>query len=648
MAEEGGGTEIHAKLVLDDEAKEAAEKLKEGFEGISERVHETQHELAEMAKQALAVAAGFELDRGIESIKELGHEVMNAAEQSEQTEKSIAGLLAMTDKTGKSFEELTVDAKEVHDQLETIGVRAGASGDAVADAFEMIASRSQKSTEELVNLTDKMALAGKILPGGVGQIASAWRDLESGIVRPRNALVQMMVQSHMVQGSMKQVAHHLTEMMQQPGGTEKVFDLAEKAVSKMADTAKNAPLSYSGLIQSLKSIRELAFKEAGEPIIQGLKGPLNDLREYFIKNQRAIEEWAHSAGEKVGEWVKEAAEDMKEGFEYLKNHAEEIENAIKSGVAAAKAMVEFILAHKEEIAMAFGMSKAFQGGMALGKGVSSAMEFGGTLSKVGAGEGAAVAGLEAGGVAASAVALAAFGAAIISVGLAVDQAGKLWRELPSKAQDADAKLRALYEAAYAGQIEWAGRLRDELVVLNPEMAALANNLQALAKTNAEVNKALDANTTRDLAFEDTEAGKGGGAAKFAVQLFMQDLDTAVSTHDKATLEHMAKFLATHQNLVDAMHKAGVDITKEGAYLVGAFENIGQHSMAEEIRGILDKQRKDAAKVGPPVMDFRGSTFNIKQDFRDQDPDRVVAMMRKDLIHSAAARTQSRMSPSFGM
>jgi hypothetical protein len=41
---EGHTTEVGAKLVLDDHASEAAEKLKEGFEHISERVHEAQHE----------------------------------------------------------------------------------------------------------------------------------------------------------------------------------------------------------------------------------------------------------------------------------------------------------------------------------------------------------------------------------------------------------------------------------------------------------------------------------------------------------------------------------------------------------------------------------------------------------------------------
>lgn len=652
MGEKEGGTEIHAKLVLDEEAKEAAERLREGFEGIKEKVHETQHELMEMAKQAVAVGVGFEMFRGIESIKELGHEVLDAAEQSDQAEKNIAGLLAVSDKTGKSFEELQTEAKGVHEELETIGIKAGASGEVLGEAFEMIASRSKKSAHEILELTDKMATAGRILPGGIGQIANAWRDMEQGIIRPRNALVQLMVQSHVVDGTMKQTARYLTQMMQTPGGSEKAFELAEMAITRMAAKAKDAPMSYGQLIQSLKNIRELVFKDAGEPIIAGLKGPVQELRDYLIENKQAIEEWSHAAGVKVGVWVKEAAHEIKEGFQYLQNHAQEIEDAIKGGFHMAKEVVEFILAHKEELALAFGASKVAGIAGSVGQGI-------GALGALG--EGASTAGI--------------IGVAGVAGGMAGIALAKAWETNVTEPTIAQTQqvYAALEEASKQGQVERAHELRDEVVLLDSSYASLANHLAETAARNKQMIASNDEYEKGLLDAFDSQAGrKEKKDQAWAVQQYMAEFNDAVDRGDQATQAQMAAYIVTHQNLLDAMHTSGVDITKGGEQLANVISNLtrvvfanavtftneggtlhgmggetssNKNMIAEEIRGMLKSTK---AALSSPVMDFSGSTFHIHQDFRDVDPDRVIAVMRKDLVHSAAARTQSRSALPFGM
>jgi hypothetical protein len=55
----------------------------------------------------------------------------------------------------------------------------------------------------------------------------------------------------------------------------------------------------------------------------------------------------------------------------------------------------------------------------------------------------------------------------------------------------------------------------------------------------------------------------------------------------------------------------------------------------------------AGTRGAPVVDARGSTFNIKQDFRDQDPDRIAVIFSEDLNRHAEARIRSRSSTPFG-
>jgi hypothetical protein len=620
-------TEIHAKLVLDEGAEKATERLKEGFEHLTERVHETQHELMGMAKQALAVAAGFEMTRGIDSIKEFGHEVIGAAVASEEQERSLAGLIAMTDKTGMSFEETQEKAKDLHDNLEGLAIESGNTGDAVSDAFEMIASRSKKSTAEVLALTDKMSTASRVLPGGIGAISAAWRDMETGIVRPKNAIVQLLVQTHTVSGTMKNVAKGISQMMQ-AGQSEKVFELAEKAIDKMAKTAEKAPFTFKQLTTSLEGVRELAFKSFGEPMLAELGPPLESLKRYLLGHREAIEAMAKSMGEKVGEWLKAAAEDMEHAFEYLRDHATEIENAIVTGAHALKDVVMFIIEHKEALAVAWGAKTAASGVMGL----------------VGSGGGMVGAAATAVG---GAAALGAIGLAVGAVTAAGWQFSKLWNELPSKLQEAQAKIDAMYREAAEGQIEDVSRLRDEVIVLNPELIALANNLQALAKSNATSDKLGRALDDKNLDLEDIQAGKGGGAAQFAVQQYVDQFGEAVKRGDRAAAEHMAQFISTHQNIIDAMHKAGVELGETGKFLVGTLENVGQHMIAEEVKGILSKEKKEGAKPAGATLDFRGSQFHIHQDFKDGDPDRVIQVFRKDLAEHAAARVSARTSGAFG-
>ncbi len=119
--------EVSTKLTLDDHASKGLEKLKSGFEHVSERVHEAQGELGGLLKQAAATAVGFQFDRGIESLKELGMEAFHAAAANEEQIKSLAGLVSMTDKSGMSIEELTKAGAGLKDELEAISVKAGAT-----------------------------------------------------------------------------------------------------------------------------------------------------------------------------------------------------------------------------------------------------------------------------------------------------------------------------------------------------------------------------------------------------------------------------------------------------------------------------------------------------------------------------------------
>src|SRR5580700_9446836 len=96
-------TEIGTKLTLDDHAHEALEKVKEGFESLGEKVHEVGRDMMGMAKQAAAVAIGFQLSGSIESVKELGEEIFESATHLAEQKKELAGAISMVEKGEQSF-----------------------------------------------------------------------------------------------------------------------------------------------------------------------------------------------------------------------------------------------------------------------------------------------------------------------------------------------------------------------------------------------------------------------------------------------------------------------------------------------------------------------------------------------------------------
>lgn len=639
-------TEVGAKLVLDDHASEAAEKLKEGFEHISERVHETQHELAGFAKQALATAAGFQLDRGLDSIKEFGEEVFSAARNVGEETKELRGLLAMTDKAGSSFEELSGQAKELHENLEGMAIDLGAPSNATIDAFSMIAERSNKTSDQVKEMVGQMIYAGRAVPGGLGQIASAYRDLESGIVRPRNEIVLLMKQTGVAGGSVRDIAKGMTHLMQT--NPHKAFELADQAIGRMSEKMKNAPLGFGSIVNSLKDIREELFAAVGEPMIKAITGPLTQVRQYLVANKEKMGEYARELGEHVGEWVKEAAHMIENGFEWVKTHADEIESAIKEGAALLKASVEFLLSHKEEIRdlvlakMGAGMLEkgagAVQGAIGIGRGAASVMQGGSELL-----------GLEA----SSAGALASVGALAAGIaGLAaITWSAKAIYDDVSKFSDDDsnARIEALKRASEAGNVahDTLQQWRDALVTVHPEMLAMVDHLMQMADAARKVHEdqAKDAHGIG----EQLRNAQGN---KVAVAMFHDAFKRMQLAHNEAQMKYLASVLSANQSLVDGMHKAGIDLSDIGEELKKAYGVVrpDDAGAATEIQAILDEQKKAAAKaaVSSSVFDFRGSHFQITQDFRDQDPDRLILAFTRDLGRVAAAQTQSKFARGNGL
>lgn len=632
---EGHNTEVGTKLVLDDHATAALHRVGQGFEKISEHVHHAQGELGGFARQAIATAAGFQLSGAIESIKELGMEGFKAAAANEEQIKGLAGLVAITDKVGLSYEQTLKQGEELKENLERISIAAGQNADALIDSFGMIAEKTTKTKEEVVELTEKLAFAARATRGGVEGLAGAFAQLEMGIIRPRNQLVMLMKQTGVVAGDAKKIAKSLTAMM--AGGDEqkaKVFELAEQAVSRMADKMRNAPLTYAEIVKSLHTIRENIFEALGGPMVKALTPALDNLRRYLVENKHAIEAYAESMGVKVGDWIKSATESVADGFKYLQTHAQEIEAAIKSGAKTAKDVVEFILAHKEEIAIAYGVRTAAPM-------VGSAIDAGKTALSVGGmiGAGSSVGGIALGGGAVAAAAgLAALTAAIVAVGAAAYEAYLLSQEIPTQQDDINAKLEAFKRITEKDGLLDKGDLDD-----------LARFRRELGEMSVEAGRAADAmwgarsNRQTDDARLNAEAAAG---TPESMARLVAAYEGAVKTHDTYHQKFITSLMGQSTNLQSAFLNASDNIAGGFEHLIELLSLSQGAKSAAEFRRMHDLLKGNAKSQNVFNANFSGN-ITVNQDFRDADPDRVAIILRQDLVKQAESRRQGMMGMAFG-
>ena len=121
-----------------------------------------------------------------------------------------------------------------------------------------------------------------------------------------------------------------------------------------------------------------------------------------------------------------------------------------------------------------------------------------------------------------------------------------------------------------------------------------------------------------------------------------------------TFEGLAKFFGGVLDIgygVNAPKKQGEE--KAGGWLdnfLSAFDKTfdDQKSKRAGDSGLIADAEANNAKMAKKtvVNDFRGSKIEVKQDFRDADPDRVWVQMVDALSNQAQSRVSSRLAPEF--
>lgn len=131
--------------------------------------------------------------------------------------------------------------------------------------------------------------------------------------------------------------------------------------------------------------------------------------------------------------------------------------------------------------------------------------------------------------------------------------------------------------------------------------------------------------------------------------YVAAFDLAAKAHDGATQAGIAAFLKDNESMAEALRIKGPEIFKSGSEgFIKALESAGMGEEAKKLSEGWKTGAKNALAVGkgPQVNQYIG-TVNVKQDFKDIDPERVAIVFRNDLAKHGVARLQPLGAKAFG-
>jgi hypothetical protein len=609
--------EVRVRLILDSNAKGATEEFKKHVDsaGVAAKAAGAS---SSSGMTAFAVAAGGVLghlaEKAFELTKKAFEAPIEAFMESQAQVKALAGSFALIDQGGNSFQALKEYAADVKDELEDMGMALGVADDELVSVFNNIIERGGRSVESAQALTEQMALAGRAVPGGARGLSEAMEQVQMGMVRAKNPIVGMISATGLLKGNAKQVAAEMQKM-----DVAKQMELAEKAVGKMADKMKDAPMSFKEAKTSLEILFSNLLENAGESMTAGLTKSILEFRAKFVDSKGEATDLTTSL-----------MDGAKKFGEFLSN--------------AFSAVQPFIQGFSDGIAIAGEEFKIIWG-----DGKDAWELFRDTAQFVGQMLGIAVKMFAAG-----------IGAVIVAIRETVNfLAVAVGRLLVSASQMPGMKEDTSTELGNAGvtamQFGVAGEQKDLLAKMRSVGGGDFGDLRKQYAESvvgtmgdegaalAQIEEAAAARRNAQQNIDEAQKALMQGQASFYIESFKKASDA----HDEAAKENIARFLVANQGMANSIRDLGPEVLGGAVKdFVGTLKNIGAGDLAKQIGGGM-KLKMGLPDKTPINQTFTGP-INIKQDFRDQDPDRIAVAFKQDLGRAASSRLQSRLSSPFGM
>lgn len=615
MADKGDkalAAEVGIRMVIDTNAKAATEALKGAFGQISAKAKaEGITAGGLLTKGAMGAATLLKgglmmhvaaATAGVGAVIGLAHKAKDAFEESAAQVKELAGTLTILDQKNNAWGDVKEYAGDLKNELEEIAIQLGTTDDAAVQMFTHVVERGARSVEEAKKLTGEMIIAGRALPGGAESIAQGFSMMQMGMTRARNPVVQLIAATHTMKGSAKEVAKELQKMP-----IEKQLEKAEEAIGKMSAKMRDVPMTMGQMKKSMGVVWGNLFEDAGETITKGMKPFVQRAYDLLLGNRDALTGVAKEFGDNVAKGLDFAFGVADELIKAIQANWGDIESAFKEMREVIEPVFKYIYENKGTFAKTFADLAVL-----LIKAATWIMK-----------------------------AMATVYSTIGSVAKTIGKSGMLGEGLADFIGDEEREEQRKKMSSRVKEFgPGASMSPEEYNRLRQQYVATAEGTKKASTAGSDFDASYRRAMDDHLATMKSVEGARDAALTDDASKYGKMFDIAAKANDQAAMIYVAKFLEGNTSLQNALIKAGPDVLKSFDQLKTVLGNLGEKELVDKLGG--KKIDLGIAAKGGITQNFNGP-INVKQDFRDQDPDRVAMVFKEEMGRVGSNRLQSMFS-----
>lgn len=651
---------VALRLEQTDAAASEIDKLRKRVLELEGQVEKTDTSFMEMAKQAAAMAFAVNLLPAIHQTIDFAKSLAMASAEGDAADTAVAGLI--TTVQGIPWGQAKEQAQGFGDDLDELSAKAGVAGDDLAGAFQAmleLRGATERGTADAQRQVEQISVVAGVLGKSAEGLSREFGFMEEGVLKTKGQLFQLLQTTGIFGDNTKKAAQHWASLTE-----ESRIKALDFGLRKVSESMAKAEPSSKQLLTSIESLYDTAKERLGDSLMHELVPVLTSVKDRMSAAVPAIERVAHQIGPAVGHWVGRAVDKVESGLKYLETHSQEISDAITSAYDHAKGVVDFILANKDAIALAFGAKTAIP---LVGGAVKGAQ-----AAYAGASGIAGLAGF--GGTAGTLAVMGAFAAAVAVFAGAAYFFGKHVQESKEHVEAQTSTLEAITKVAQSGDIARVEKLsatfRQMAMAtdgeLNPALRTALEHIKGIADTSQRMKQAdagaieaeiaLATSKLKDLpAVTAAQLGAGQSqkaAEEYAANVVANQAALLIDAYGEATRTGNASLAVMAAQTIAGSKALQEAFLKSSANVQGGLEQFADVLLSggAQFAGFASAIRGKAAKAVPtaPVVHMSGGqTFKITQDFRDQDPDRVALVFQRDMVKLAENRIQARTTIPFG-
>lgn len=595
---------VKADLTLDaTKAKAQAVQMQAKIQQLGRRIAGTSTLAGGLTRNLIAIGGAYlginALVRGFSSL------TRGAVQYASELEKIQIGLTAvLTAVQGTDWNTAAQTSGRIFEQVRQDSIKSVATAQELFRIYQGIVGPilgAGKGLEVVRTITRDTVNAAGVL--GV-DLAQAQRDVNMmarGTAGMEVKLFSMLRSTGAIVESTEEWNKGLT-------GGERVEKL-QAALAKFAKSGDKFAKSFAGTTSTFRGIRQEFTRSAFQPVMDAMAGSLFRINSILIENQEIIQK-------RLRAWGEQTAQRLTRIFKIAEN-----------GVMMLATRWDEVLAKMERIGQmmrnlgmlgAGAMAAQVVGRPALGAAVGLGGTLAGAAGATTAGAGAVAMGASF-GIAAAAAGLLASGVLVLSeqwehFKLIFDA----WKPILAGLGTDVVMIAKLMWETLAPALKVVGHIIGAVVTVG--LLMLIKELRVLAHWTVRVMVVMKNISTAIYDF----AVPAFNELWMVIEKFATLLGFSVNkiTKDYEKLQKVGQV-----DPLDALRKQMGDISQP-----------------------FDRYR--TTSTTPPgrqtvVNDFRGSKIQVKQEFRDQDPDRVLVAMAQGISRQAEMRIQSGMLPALG-